>query len=137
MTVRVVHCGTGNVGASALRAILDHSDLELVGHYVSTADKAGNDSGELVGVAPVGVRATNDWNEVVGLSADCLTYFGDSIGREQEAIADLVPFLERGTNVVTYSAFALAHPPTAPAELRDPIEAACKAGNSTCFLHRH
>jgi hypothetical protein len=134
MALRVVHCGTGNVGASALRAILDRADLELVGHYVSTAEKAGKDSGELVGVAPAGVRATNDWNEVLGLAADCLTYFGDSIGREEEAIADLVPFLERGTNVVTYSAFALAHPPTAPAELRDPIEAACTAGNSTCLF---
>ena len=33
----------------------------------STAVKAGQDSGELVGVAPAGVRATNDWNEVLGL----------------------------------------------------------------------
>ena len=57
MAFRVVHCGTGNVGASALRAILDSADLELVGHYVSTAEKAGKDSGELVGVAPAGVTS--------------------------------------------------------------------------------
>ena len=30
MTVRILHCGTGNVGASALRVILDRSDLEFV-----------------------------------------------------------------------------------------------------------
>jgi 2,4-diaminopentanoate dehydrogenase len=134
MAYRVVHCGTGNVGAPALRAVLDHPDLELVGHFVSTEAKAGRDSGELVGAPPTGVVATSDWAEVVALDADCLTYFGDSIGREREAIADLVPFLDRGTNVVTFSGFALAHPTTAPAELREPIEAACRAGNSSCYF---
>lgn len=103
MAYRVVHCGTGSIGAAALRAILQQPDLELVGHFVSAPDKAGRDSGELVGAAPVGVTATNDWSEVLDLGADCLTYFGNSIGREREAIADLVPFLERGTNVVTFS----------------------------------
>jgi hypothetical protein len=34
-----VHCGAGNIGA-ALRAILQHPDLELVGHFVSTPAKA-------------------------------------------------------------------------------------------------
>jgi hypothetical protein len=129
---RVVHCGTGNIGAVALRAILEHPDLELVGHFVSTPDKAGRDSGELVGLAPAGVTTTNEWAEVLDLGADCLTYFGNSIGREREAIADLVPFLERGTNVVTFSGFEIAHPASAPAELREPIEAACRAGGSTC-----
>ena len=38
---------------------------------------------------PTGVIATDDWDELVELEADCLTYFGDSIGREAEAIADL------------------------------------------------
>jgi 2,4-diaminopentanoate dehydrogenase len=131
---RVVHCGTGNIGTAALRAILQHPDLELVGHFVSTPDKVGRDSGELVGAAPTGVTATNEWAEVLDLQADCLTYFGNSIGREAEAIADLVPFLERGTNVVTFSGFEIAHPASAPAGLRDPIEAACCAGGSTCYF---
>lgn len=99
MGYRVVHCGTGNVGATALRAVLEHPDLELVGHYVSNPEKAGRDSGELVKVGPAGVVATNSWQEVLDLEADCLTYFGNSIGRERDAILDLVPFLERGTNV--------------------------------------
>jgi 2,4-diaminopentanoate dehydrogenase len=131
---RVVHCGTGNIGTAALRAILQHPDLELVGHFVSTPDKVGLDSGELVGAVPAGVTATNEWAEVLDLQADCLTYFGNSIGREAEAIADLVPFLERGTNVVTFSGFEIAHPASAPAGLRDPIEAACRAGGSTCYF---
>jgi hypothetical protein len=98
------------------------------------ADGYGRDSGELVGVAPTGVAATGDWGELVDLGADCLTYFGNSIGREREAITDLVPFLERGTNAVTFSGFALAHPATAPPDLRETIQAACRAGDSSCYF---
>ncbi len=43
MAYRVVHCGTGNIGAIALKAIIAHPDLELVGQDVSTPDKAGRD----------------------------------------------------------------------------------------------
>jgi hypothetical protein len=110
---KVVHCGTGNIGAVALRAVLQHPELELIGHYVSTPAKAGRDSGELIGVEPAGVAATNQWSDLHDIGADCVTYFGNSIGRERDAIADLVPFLERGTNVVTFSGFELAHPGTA------------------------
>jgi len=65
-------------------------------------------------VTPAGVTTTNDWAYVIDLGADCVTYFANSIGREREAIADLVPFLERGTNVVTFSGFEIAHPAGAP-----------------------
>lgn len=134
MTYKVVHCGTGNVGRHALRAILRNPDLELIGHYVSSPDKAGRDSGVLIGEAAAGVIATNDWAQLVALEADCLIYFGNAIGREEAAIADLVPFLERGTNVVTFSGFSLAHPATTPPQQRAAIEAACAKGNSSCFF---
>jgi hypothetical protein len=129
-----VHCGTGAVGKHGLRGIIHHPELELVGHYVWSPQKVGIDSGILCGEAPTGIIATNQWHELLELQADCLSFFGDSIGREQEAIDGLCPFLERGTNVVTISAFELAHPATAPRALRDPIEAACRAGNATAFF---
>jgi len=132
--LRVIHCGTGDMGRIALRAILDHPDLELVGHYVWSADKAGKDSGTLCGVGPAGIKATNSWQDLLALKADCLIYFGNAIGREEESIRDIIPFLEQGTNVVSFSAFALAHPATAPAHLRDPIEAACRKGDSSMFF---
>jgi Dihydrodipicolinate reductase, N-terminus len=97
MGYSVVHCGTGNIGATALKAIINDPELKLVGHYISTPEKAGRDSGELVGMDAVGVTTTNDWTELVDLGADCLTDFGNSIGREADAISDLVPFLQRGT----------------------------------------
>lgn len=44
---RVVHCGTGPTGRLGLRGILNHPDLQLVGHYVFDSAKVGKDSGEL------------------------------------------------------------------------------------------
>jgi 2,4-diaminopentanoate dehydrogenase len=134
MPYRVIHCGTGNVGQYALKAVLRNPEMELVGHYVSSPEKVGKDSAELIGLPPVGITATNDWDALVDLEADCLIYFGNATGREDAAIADLVPFLKRGTNVATFSGYALAHPATTPAAQRAMIEAACAEGNSTCYF---
>ena len=134
MSLRVIHCGTGNIGKEALRGIMNHPDLELVGHYVWSPEKAGKDSGELIGDSPVGVVATNNWDDLLALKADCLCYFGDSIGRELQALEDIIPFLEAGTNCVTLSIFPWAHPASCPPEFLDPVQAACKKGNSTAFF---
>ena len=37
MSIKVVTWGTGNVGCYAVRAVLNHPELELVGHIVSSA----------------------------------------------------------------------------------------------------
>lgn len=132
--LRVIHCGTGNIGREALIGILNHPDLELVGHYVKSPEKVGIDSGVLAGRKPCNVIATNDWQELLALKADCFSYYGDSIGREPETIADVVPFLESGTNVVTISVFPWAHPATCPPEYRDPVEEACRKGGTTAFF---
>lgn len=134
MALRVVHCGTGNVGKAGLRGILHHPDLELVGHYVWSPDKVGVDSGLLCGEAPVGVIATDDWDSLLALEADCLSFFGDAIGRAQACVEICCRFLERGTNVASFSAFELAHPPSAPAHLKNPVEAACRTGISSLFF---
>ena len=52
---RVVQWGTGNVGRLALRAIIEHPELELAGLVVHSDDKAGRDAGELVGAQPTGL----------------------------------------------------------------------------------
>ena len=44
---KVIQFATGNVGRLALQGILDHPDLELVGVWVHSPDKAGRDAGEL------------------------------------------------------------------------------------------
>ena len=57
-TYRVIQWSTGNVGRHALRCIERHPDLELVGLWVHSADKAGKDAGELCGLPSTGVLAT-------------------------------------------------------------------------------
>jgi hypothetical protein len=134
MTLRVVHCGTGNMGMEALRGIIHHPDLELVGQYVSSADKKGIDSGVIAGQDPVGVCATNNWNELLALKPDCLSYFGNAFGREKAAQEDICRFLEAGINAVTIVMFPWAHPATCPPDYLEPVETACKKGRSTAFF---
>ena len=55
MTYRVLHCGTGNAGTLALRGVIAHPDLELVGVLAYSPDKIGRDAGELSGGEPVGI----------------------------------------------------------------------------------
>ena len=60
MTYRVVQWATGMVGQESILGILAHPELELVGCWVHSAEKAGKDVGEICGIDPVGVIATND-----------------------------------------------------------------------------
>jgi 2,4-diaminopentanoate dehydrogenase len=133
MSYRVAQWGTGNVGRLAVRGILQHPDLELVGLLVHSEEKAGKDAGELAGVGPVGVIATNDPADILTLGADCVSYMATGDLRPDEAVGDMSRVLEAGTNVVSTSVVPLVYPPSAPARYRDPLEAACKAGGVSCF----
>jgi hypothetical protein len=133
MTYRVAQWGTGNVGKLAVRGILEHPDLELVGLLVHSAEKAGKDAGEIAGIDAVGVTATNDPADILTLGADCVSYMATGDLRPDEAVADMSRVLEAGTNVVSTSVVPLVYPPSAPARYRDPLEAACKAGGVSCF----
>src|SRR5687768_12224258 len=59
MPLRVIEWSTGHVGIHALRGIIRHPDLELVGLWVHSPDKAGRDAGDLCDLPPTGVLATN------------------------------------------------------------------------------
>jgi hypothetical protein len=58
--LRVVQCGTGNIGLRALREVIRHPELELVGVQVYDPAKEGVDAGVVCGEEPVGVVATRD-----------------------------------------------------------------------------
>ena len=73
MPYRVIQWSTGNVGRFALRAILGHPELELVGLWVSGA-KAGKDAGELCGLPAAGVRATSDADALLAPDGWALLY---------------------------------------------------------------
>ena len=130
---RVVHVGTGLTGKEALRAIIDDPALELVGVKVSTPEKAGVDAGRLCGGADVGISATDNLDEVLALRPDCVTYCATAVRRENDAIADIVTYLEAGINVVTISTIPMVYPPAAPPQWRAALEAAAAKGNSTFY----
>jgi 4-hydroxy-tetrahydrodipicolinate reductase len=133
MPYRVVQWGTGNVGRLALRGIIEHPELELVGLLVHDPAKAGRDAGELAGVGAIGVTSTTDSDEVVALGADCVSYMASGDLRPDDAVADMCRVLEAGTNVVSTSVVSLVYPPSAPRRYVDVLETACRAGATSCF----
>ena len=74
MAYRVVQWTTGNVGRQSVEAIVAHPELELVGCYAWSPDKVGREVGDLCGIAPVGVVATNDVDALLALGPDCVVY---------------------------------------------------------------
>ena len=130
-SLRVVVWGTGNVGRPALRAVLEHPDLDLVAVIVRSPDKVGRDVGGLAGRTPVGLLATDDVDAVLATMPDAVVYTASGDFRPVEAIGDVVKCLAAGVNVVTPAIYPLYHPRTAPKELLAWVEDACRKGGST------
>lgn len=96
MALRVVQWATGGVGVAAIKGVLEHPDLDLVGCWVHSADKAGRDVGHLVGADPIGVAATDDVEAILALDADAVIYA--PLLPNPDEVARL---LRSGKNVVT------------------------------------
>lgn len=122
---RVIQWATGNIGLRALRAVIEHPDLELAGLWVSNPDKAGQDAGSLCGVAATGIAATTSVDAMVATAADCVLYM-----RKGTDIPELCRLLASGKNVVTTRG-DFHHPAAMNAVERAQIEAACAAGGTS------
>ncbi|HUZ09378.1 MAG TPA: hypothetical protein VMU76_04335 [Acidimicrobiales bacterium] len=133
MRRRVVHYGTGFSGIHGLRGIINHPDLELVGLVVHSDDKVGRDAGELCGLGPVGVIATQDIDEAIAQEADAFCYMATTQGRLKAAIGELCRILESGKNVTTTSFGALIHPPAARPDVLSRLQASAGRGGATLF----
>jgi hypothetical protein len=136
LTFRVIQFSTGNVGRHALRHVIEHPDLELVGVHASSPGKVGRDAADLCGlVRRTGIIATDDLDSLVALHADCLVYTSQGETRAIDALAEIIAFLRDGTNVVATSLVWLINPESADAWLRDPLEAACREGGTTMYVN--
>lgn len=133
MSYRVVQWSTGNVGRCALKGIVEHPDLELVGLWVHSAGKVGRDAGELIGLPPTGVAATGDVDALLALEPDCVCYTATADLRLQEAVEDLARILRSGANVVSSSVVPLVYPAGAIPEFVAPLVAAAEEGGSSFF----
>jgi len=133
MTYRVIQWSTGNVGTAALRCIIRHPDLELVGVWVHSDAKAGKDAGELCGLPPTGVLATNDVDALLALDADCVSYSATADLRPMDAITDMARILRSGKNVVSSSVVAAIYPAHLDPSMRKPLDDACEEAGVSCF----
>src|SRR5437899_1998094 len=128
MSYRVIQWSTGNVGTLALRCIVGHPELELVGLWVHGSAKAGKDAGELCGLGPVGVHATTDAEALLALNADCVCYTATADLRPFEAVEDVARILASGKDVVSSSIVPLVHAQSLFPEVRATPEDACPRG---------
>jgi hypothetical protein len=92
----VVQWTTGKTGSAAVRGMAGHPVLDLVGCYAYAPDKVGRDVGELCGIAPLGVTATDDVDALLALEPDCVSYMP-----YRPDFDHLVRILSSGVNVVT------------------------------------
>jgi 2,4-diaminopentanoate dehydrogenase len=125
MALRVVQWTTGNVGQRSVRAVVAHPGLELVGCYAWSPDKVGKDVGELCGIDPVGITATDDVDALLALRPACVIY-----NPMWPDAGELVRILEAGVNVVSTAAFVNGR--GNPAD-RERILQACERGDASMF----
>lgn len=123
-TYRVIQWMTGDVGQVGIRHFASSPVFDLVGVLVHNKDKVGKDAGEIAGIAPTGVTATDDIDAVRAIEADCVFY--TPVIMDVDTVCAL---LRSGKNVVTTSGFFHPSPDfRGPAEA---IRAACADGGTT------
>lgn len=124
---RVAQWGTGCTGQAAIRAILRHPRLSLVGAKVYSPAKVGRDVGEIAGTETTGVIATGQIEDILALAPDCVVYMPDT-----EAIDNMCRLLAAGINIVT-PILGYNHRDSVEPEVRHRLEAACQAGRSSLY----
>ncbi|HWE56559.1 MAG TPA: hypothetical protein VG435_13680 [Acidimicrobiales bacterium] len=123
--LRVVQWTTGNVGRRSVMAIQSNPGLELVGCFAWDPDKVGRDVGELCGIDPIGVTATDDIDALLDLKPDCVVYNPKWLD-----IEEMARILAAGINIVSTAAFITGHMRGAG---RDRLVAACEQGRASLF----
>jgi hypothetical protein len=123
MTYRVIQWATGLVGQEAVRGVLAHPELELVGAWVHSDAKVGRDVGEICGLDPIGVSAVGTLDEICAIEADAVVY-----APVLASTRDVIRLLESGKNIVTPVGWIY---PDHNASGVQAIEAACRRAGVT------
>ncbi len=135
MTKRVVVWGTGFVGKLVIAEIVPHPAFDLVGVGVSNPDKVGRDAGEICGLGPIGVTATDDVEALIALRPDALVHFGPTAAYPDDNIRVIGAFLRAGIDVCSTAMTPWVWPAMAqnPPQWIEPITEACEDGDASCF----
>ena len=132
---RVVVWGTGFVGQMVIPEIVRHPSFELVGVGVSNPDKVGKDVGEICGVDPVGLAATDDLDALIDLRPDALVHYGPTAAKADDNIRGMGAFLRAGIDVCSTAMTPWVWPTMSqnPPMWIEPITQACEEGGASCF----
>jgi 4-hydroxy-tetrahydrodipicolinate reductase len=132
---KVVVWGTGFVGKMVIPEIVRHPNFELIGVGVHDKDKVGRDVGEICGIGPLGLDATDDLDALIALRPDALVHYGPTAGHADANIADMGAFLRAGIDVCStaMTPWVWPHMRQNPPSWIDPITEACAEGGATCF----
>lgn len=135
MSKRIVVWGTGVVGKMVIAEIVRHPEFDLVGVGVSNPDKVGRDAGDICGIEPTGVSATNDLDALIALRPDAVVHYGPTAAQASENIRVISAFLRAGIDVCSTAMTPWVWPSMSltPSEWTQPIESACQEGAASCF----
>jgi hypothetical protein len=129
MKYRVIQWATGAMGKTCLRAVIDHSAMELVGLYVYGEAKAGRDAGDIAKRPPTGVIATRDVDEILALDADVVIHCARLAPPYGSHDVEILRLLAAGKNVISINGYSRSRHWTGAR--REALEAACAAGGTT------
>ena len=122
--LKIIQWYTGEIARHQIRVIADCPSMELVGAYVHHDEKNALDAGEIAGIEPLGVRATNDMEQILALDADCVLY-----NPPTERYDEIIPILRSGKNVISIIAGWNPKKRSCYPE----IVRACEAGQSSLY----
>jgi len=140
---RMIQYGAGATGKFALRSILTHPQLQLVGVGVHSSGNEGRDAGAICRMPNTGILATTDTSALLAMDANCVAfmpwdpYAGDVLQADTHSarlFALLCDFLESGKNVIASAPNSLVYAPHLGQETVARLEAACMKGNAS-FLY--
>ncbi len=136
MTIRVAQVATGNAGRLTLRQLITDDRFELVAVSVSSAEKVGQDAGELAGLSvTTGIVAVGDLDALMAAEPECVVYCAMGDTRPVEATNDVRKLLEAGIDVVGSAPGTLQYPwGTMPEKVIAKVEASAQAGNATVYI---
>ena len=124
--LKVVQWTTGKTGTAAVRTLSRHPALQLVGCFAWSPAKVGRDVGELCGLPPLGITATDDIDALLALEPDCVSYMA-----YRPDFDHLERILESGVNVVT-TMYMMAGRGYGP-EATDRLASAAQRGGASLY----
>lgn len=130
MPYKVINWATGHTGKMVVRATAERPDYAIVGAFTYSPDKADRDLGEIAGIDPIGVAATNDRDRILAAQADCVLFLAGAENDVPGSIRDICALLASGKNVVTTAANFI-YPKSLGAEAEGAIARACAEGGTT------